>query len=337
VANYGESNTVKTGPWLVLLGGVLLAQPPQTQHKPLLAAAAPNDGVVNLYRVSRTQLQLLKAVPVGKSPGQMCLDPTGSTLFVGVHGQKGAAAIDLNRQTVAGSFSDDGIQSPDGCVVSPDGQKLYLTDQKANAVFVFSTGSRRLLKKIAVAEDPRRGLFLPNGKLLVTSSEGNSLSLIDPVADNVVRTVEVAPTGWEIEPRIMALTHDRKLLAIANVAGDVLAWYRPETLDRIAEIGVRRSPQALVMAPDEKTIYVLSVFENLIAVVKDLGKNEKEWRVDGTIAVGPARPIAMVGDPSAQDLYVSRVDGTMVGVQVGSTTVTTILDAKGGGALVYRQ
>jgi YVTN family beta-propeller protein len=326
---------MKTGPLLMLLSCVLLVQTALAQHDPLLAAAVPSDGLVNLYQVSGTELHLLKAVAVGKAPGQMCLDPTGATLFVGVREHKGVLAIDLKSQAIVSTFSDSGIETPDGCVVSPDGKKLYLTDKEANAVFVFSTDSRRLLKRIAVAEDPRRGLFLPNGKLLVTSSEGNSLNLIDPATDHVVHTIQVA-NNWEIEPRMMALTSDRKLLAVTNVSGDVLAWYNPDTLDLIADIGVRRSPQALIMAPDAKTIYVLSVFENLIAVVKDLGRKEVEWRVDGTIPVGTPRPTDMVGDPDAQYLYVSRIDGTLLRVQAGSATVTTIPNAKGGGTLLYR-
>lgn len=117
------------------------------QHPPLLAAVVPADGVVNLYQVNGTQLQLTKTVQAGKTLGQMCLDPTGSMLFVGKLDPKGVSAIDLNSKAVVGTFSDAGLEAPDGCVVSPDGKKLYLADRKANAVFVFATGSGRLIKR----------------------------------------------------------------------------------------------------------------------------------------------------------------------------------------------
>lgn len=319
---------------LLFLACLLLTVPAQAQHEPLLAAAVPADAVVNLYQVNGTQLQLRKPVPVGKTPGQMCLDPTGSTVFVGQQDPKGASAIDLNRKAVTRTFSDAGLQSPDGCVVSPDSKKLYLIDRKANAVFVFATGSGRLLKKIAVAEEPRRGLFLPNGKLVVGSDGANSLNLIDPTTDSLIRTVKAGPEGWNIDPRILALTPDGKYLAVAKVSADILAFYNPDNLEFIVEYGVRRSPQALVMAPDGKTVYLLSVGENLVAIVKEF--NGKEWRVTDTIPAGPALALSMVGDPKSQYLYLSRRDGTLAAIEIASKKATTIPDGKGGGALVYR-
>ena len=325
---------MKTRLLLLFLPCLLVTMPAMAQHEALLAAAVPGDGVVNLYRVNGTQLQLTKTVPVGKTPGQMCLDPTGSTLFVGKQDPIGASAIDLNGKAVTGTFADAGLQAPDGCVVSPDGKKLYLIDRKANAVFVFATGSGRLIKKIAVAEEPRRGSFLPNGKLVVGSDGANSLNLIDPATDSVIRTINAGPEGWNIDPRILALTPDGKFLVVAKVSADILAFYSPDTLEFIVEYGVRRSPQALVMGPDGNTIYALSVAENLVAIVK--GFNGKEWRATDTIPVGPPLPLSMVGDPKGQYLYVSRRDGTIVAIEIATKKTTTIPDVKGGGALVYR-
>ena len=319
---------------LLLLPGLLVSTPALAQREALLAAAVPADGVVNLYRVNGTQLQLAKTAPVGKTPGQMCLDPTGSTLFVGQQDPKGASAIDLNSKAVARTFADGDLQAPDGCVVSPDGKKLYLIDRKANAVFVFATGTGRLTKKIAVAEEPRRGLFLPNGKLVVGSDGASSLNLIDPATDSVIRTIKAGPEGWNIDPRILGLTPDGKFLVVAKVSADILSFYNPDTLEFIVEYGVRRSPQALVMAPDGKTIYALSVAENLVAIVKDY--NGKEWRAAATIAAGPPLPLSMAGDPKGQYLYLSRRDGSIVVVEIATEKVTTIPEGKGGGALVYR-
>jgi DNA-binding beta-propeller fold protein YncE len=319
---------------MLFMVGLALTLPALAQHEALLAAAVPADGVVNLYRVNGTQLQLTKAVSVGKTLGQMCLDPTGSTLFVGKQDPMGASAIDLNSKAVVGTFSDAGLQAPDGCVVNPDGKKLYLIDRKANAVFVFATGTGRLMKKIVVAEEPRRGLFLPNGKLVVGSDGANSLNLIDPATDSVIRTIRAGPEGWNIDPRILALTPDGKFLVVAKVSADILVFYNPDTLELIVEYGMRRSPQALVMAPDAKTIYALSVAENLVAIVKDY--NGKEWRAAATIPVGPPLPLSMAGDPKGAYLYVSRRDGTIVAVEIATQKVTTIPDVKGGGALIYR-
>ncbi len=120
---------------------------------------------------------------------------------------------------------------------------------------------------------------------------------------------------------------------VAKVSADILAFYNPETLDFIVECGVRRSPQALVMGPVAGTIYALSVAENLVGIVN--GSN-KEWRATDTIPVGPPLPLSMIGDPKGQYLYVSRRGGTIVAIEIATKKTTTIPDAKGGGALVYR-
>ncbi len=122
----------------------LIALPCVAQHQPLLAASMPAQDAVSLFEVHGMQVKLRKSVPVGKAPGRMCLDPDGKTLYVGF--ATGIAAIDLNTSTVSATMTDSAIKSLFGCVVSPDGHKLYAADRDANLVFVFSLPQHTLLK-----------------------------------------------------------------------------------------------------------------------------------------------------------------------------------------------
>lgn len=50
----------------------------------LVAVSARGESAVKLYSAVRDILRLVKSVPAGKSPGEMCLDPGGKHLFVGL-------------------------------------------------------------------------------------------------------------------------------------------------------------------------------------------------------------------------------------------------------------
>src|ERR1700722_2118641 len=140
----------------------------------MLAVSAYDSDVVNLYTVKGVAPRFVKAVTVGKAPTAMCLDPNGSRVFVSVTGDKGIAAVDFDKQAMVATLSAPAIQLPDGCAVSPDSKKVYVTDQKANAVFVFSTESNQLLKQIPVGKEPTRALFSPDGKrLLLANADSN--------------------------------------------------------------------------------------------------------------------------------------------------------------------
>src|SRR5579872_219826 len=121
---------------------LLLIVMPKAHAQHTLVATTP-DGAVNIYSVNGAQAQLQKSVPVGKDPGQLCADPAGATVYVTLTSEKGAAAVNLKSGSVAGKFADDTLKATDGCVVSPDGKKLYVADSEGNVVFVFSTSTHK--------------------------------------------------------------------------------------------------------------------------------------------------------------------------------------------------
>jgi YVTN family beta-propeller protein len=243
-----------------------------------LAVVARGDGVLNLYRVRGAYPQLTTSIPIGKAPGEMCLDPNHRRIFVSNVGDKNIAVVDLQSRSVVANFADPGIASPDGCVVSPDSKKLYVADQKNDVVFVFSTDSKQLLKKIAVGKEPRRLIFSPDGKrVLVSNAESNNLSVIDPATDAVVNTIKTAT-----EPRSMAFSPDGKTLAVSIVVDDCTSFYDANTLEFKQQIGVGQSPQKVIFSPDGKLLFVMGKLRDEVSVVRI---DEKGNRVANWISV----------------------------------------------------
>lgn len=296
---------------------------------PLLAAAVPEQEAVNLYAVDGAQLTLEKSIAVGKGPGRMCV--AGPTLYV-VTGT-GVTAIDLSARALAGTFADPEIKSPFGCVVSPDAQKLYVTDRDASLVFVFSTASRRLLKKITVPADPRQAIFTPDGKSLVVScGDAGVLAVVDPAQDTVTRTSKTVG----LDPRNMVITPDGKHLVVALVSSDILSWYDANTLEYVRSFGVTRSPQAVVVSEDGARLYVGGAYDGVIGVV-----DAREKKADGTpeprqtsvIPVGPA--YSVTASPDGNYLYAAPTGGTATVVDLRSWKLLKPAALKGAATVLY--
>jgi DNA-binding beta-propeller fold protein YncE len=310
----------------------ILAMPASVsaQRSAFLAVTVASADVVNLYSVDGPQLKLVKMVSVGKSPGRMCLDPADSTLYVVVG--TGAAAVDLNSQTVTGTMGDPAIQSPYGCIVSPDSRKLYLTDRKANTVFVFSLPGHQLLKKISVPDDVRHGIYTTGHKSLIFSCGSGELAVVDPASDTVARTIRAVG----LDPRNMVITPDGRYLAVALVSSDLMSWYHADTLEPVNSFGVTRSPQGMVVAPNGERIYVTGYYEGVIGVIDLREKNAEgigEWRQTSTIPVGPAFSIAISSDSNY--LYVCPADGVLTAVDLRSWKMVKSSSLKGAGNVLY--
>ena len=307
----------------------LLGSAANAQHASTLAVADQTQDAVNLYEVSGPALKLRKTVPAGKSPGRMCLDPAGATLFVA--NASGAQAIDLASLASGASFTDSGIKRTFGCIVSRDNQKLYLADRDGNTIFVFSVSSHQLLKKISGCDDVRYGIYMPDGKSLVFSCGAGSLALIDPTTDTLRRSIKTIA----IDPRSMVLTRDGKYLGVTMVSSDVVNWYHADTLELASSFGVTRSPQGFVISADGDRAYVSGVYEGVIGVIDLREKNhegEGEWRQSSSIPIGPAYSLDISADGNY--LYASITDGAIAVVDLRSWKILRV-PLKGAGNLLY--
>jgi YVTN family beta-propeller protein len=313
---------------LAALSASALAQE-RAPRPPLLASTFPEQEAVSLFAIDGPQLTLAKSIPVGRSPGRMCV--AGSTLYV-VTGA-GAAAIDLTTRALAGTFTAPEIKAPFGCVVGPDAAKLYVTDREGSAVFVFSTASRQVLKKIPVPADPRQAIFTPNGKTLVIScGDAGALAVVDAARDVVTRTEKTIG----LDPRNMVITPDGKHLVVALVSSDILSWYDANTLEYVRSFGIARSPQGVVVAEDGVRLYVSGAYEGVIGVVdlrEKKGDGTPEPRQTSTIPIGPAYSLAASADGNY--LYAAPTGGNGTVVDLRSWKVLKPAALKGAGIVFY--
>jgi YVTN family beta-propeller protein len=243
----------------------------------------------------------------------MCLAPDGKTLFVSTAGSKSVTVVDLARRAATGSLTAPGMESPDGCAVSADSQKVYSVDSRAGAVFTFSAESKAFLKKIAVGKEPRRAVVSRDGKIIVTNAQSNSLSIIDPATDEVVRTVK---TGEE--PRDLTYSPDQKQLAVGLIGCDCVQFFKAGTLEPVHAVGGVKSPQHLEFSPDGQRLYIVGKLSDNIGVMRVGGSPRMARTIDiphTPLGLGDAWGMAL--SPDGRFMFVSNMgDDTIALVDV---------------------
>src|SRR5438874_165091 len=116
---------------VVFAGFACLGLPPTHVHaapqKHQLLAVAQGDNAVVIFNVEGQTLTLAKQLPIGKGARELCVSPDGAHAYVSNGADNTITVIDLVAQKVTATVALPGIQRPDGCTVSPDSRKLYVT------------------------------------------------------------------------------------------------------------------------------------------------------------------------------------------------------------------
>ena len=324
------------------LAGCVLAGLAAAQN-PMLAVSLRGDNVVNLYNVTGfgLGLNLAKAVPVGKAPGEMCLAPNGKLLFVSNTGDKTVSMIDIEAKSLAATLSSPDMGSPDGCTVSQDSRTLYSIDQRGAQVITFSVETKQQVAKIPVGKEPRRAITSPDGKRILISNAGdNTLSVIDPATNQVIKTVK---TGSE--PRDMAYSPDGKMLAVGLIEDDCVEFFHTDTLEHIQQSMGARSPQHIEFSPDGHRLYVVGKISDEIGVLRI---TPDHGRVMDNIPIthgptGATDSWGMAMSPDGHYLYVTNIGEGLIStvdtelmktfrsMSVGKVTVAAIYIQPTGG------
>ncbi len=195
--------------------------------------------------------------------GGVAVHPDGKTLFA-VHVLGTAlSSVDLERNRVRQTV--DLPAEPYTCLVTPDGETLYISLWGGGKVLAFDPVTLKQTAEFEVGGHPNAMLLSADGKrLFVACANTNAVWVVDLASGTAKEQISVAlypkaPVGST--PNALALSPDGGTLLVANADNNTVAVVDVETPGRSEVEGFIPTgwyPTGVLFAPDGKRILVLN-------------------------------------------------------------------------------
>jgi PQQ-dependent catabolism-associated beta-propeller protein len=170
-------------------------------------------------------------------------------------------------------------------VMSPDGKILINTSETTNMAHFIDPVKGQVVASVLVDQRPRFAAFTPDGsELWVSSEEGGTVSVIDPVKHSVEHKIEFAIPGMRsdpIQPVGINITRDGKLAFVALGPANHVAVVDTKTYKVIKYLLVGERVWHMAFTPDEKYLLTTNGLSNDVSVIDVAG-----LEVVNTVQVG---------------------------------------------------
>lgn len=202
---------------------------------------------VDVYRYDGHDLQLVKRVPLAKTPSHIAFDADSTTAFITLQGSNEVSAIDLATQQVKWTMPVGKL--PAGIFMTPDNKYLMIGIMGRDYVQVIDWRTQKIVKTIKAGEGAHNFRALGDKRhVFVSNRVSNTINVIDLHTLENVGTIAV-PGG----PDCMEITEDGKTMWVT------LRWIKKVAVIDLATkkvvkvIPVGRSPHGIYFfnrAPD---------------------------------------------------------------------------------------
>lgn len=316
------------------------AEVPQVQEERVYVTDEDGGAVVV---ISAATDAVIARIAVGKRPRGVRVSPDGSKLFVALSGNpKAGPGVDESKLPPPDPSADGigivdlaslkllrvipGGADPELFDVTPDGKRLWVSNEDAAQASLVDIEAGEVLRKVAVGNEPEGVGIHPSGKVVyVTNEAANSVSVLDIESGKPVAQID---TGER--PRSVVFTRDgaRAFVACENSHAltliDASGHLRTGELDLAGE-GVR--PMGLALSSDGRTLYATGGRSKTVHVVALDGAAP---RVTRTMTDVGARPWGIGVTKAGDKLYTANGSGGDVSVIATATGTVTRHIAVGG-------
>jgi DNA-binding beta-propeller fold protein YncE len=198
-----------------------------------LYASGGNDNWIIRYQVKNNQLSAFDTLVIGKpwpekiSIAGIAVDDKQEFLYTVTKENNSLYVYDIKQKKVQKQIPLGGEGFT--CLLSDDGNMLYITCWGCDKVILYDTRRRELDGWIPVGDNPNDMCLTNNGKFLfVSNANDNSVSVISLEQKRVIEVLNSAlypdsPSGSTANS--LALSKDEKTLYIANADNNCLAVF----------------------------------------------------------------------------------------------------------------
>ena len=210
-----------------------------------LYASGGNDNRIAVYRIENGTLRADSSIALGKpwpnkiSPAGLAIDDARNRLYVVTKDDKSLYEIDLATRSVVRTVPLPAEAYT--CLLSPNGQELYVSIWGGKRVLVYQPATGKTLAEIPTEGHPNDLVLSRDGRtLFVANATENSVSILDVPGRKVLETVSTtlypnAPAGST--PNGLTLSEDEKTLFIANADNNCIAVFNVEKRGRSRSLG----------------------------------------------------------------------------------------------------
>ena len=193
---------------------------------------------------------VVATITVGSAPTAVTVSPDGTRAYVANNNT--VSVINTTTNTVTNTITTNGGQAY-GIAVSPNGQRVYLTQTGNNRVSVINTATNTVLTTIAVGSTPAGITVSPdNTRVYVANYSSNTVSVINTTTNTVTNTIA---TG--ANPFAVTIRPDGQRLYVTNTSAGSVTVINTATNTVAATItGVGTQPWGATISPDGNTLYV---------------------------------------------------------------------------------
>jgi YVTN family beta-propeller protein len=286
---------------------------------------------------------LVPAVPQG-----IVASPSGKRVYV-AGGSAGVFALDaaliqrVAAEDIAGFTSGGGLpDSSQALAISPDGSRLYATDNHAGGVVSVVT----LATKAVTSTPPFGPNLIPLG--LVASPDGNFVyvAVTDPshtqqdfvaVLNALTATMTTAiPLGLAATPTGIAFTPDGSKAFVSNRSSNsvsVIATSSQSVSATISGSGIFSAPTGIAVSPDGAVVFVANTAGNSVQTI-DASNNQIGPSVAiGVAGISNAAPTGIAISPDGTHAYVTDTLANSVSELGAMPTLTVAIAGSGIGSV----
>jgi YVTN family beta-propeller protein len=229
------------------------------------------------------------------------------TLIIGNKGEDTVSFIDLNDGREL-ARPRTGPQ-PHEVAVSPDGLEAAVVAYGGTTIDIFEIRKRERIRTIDLAphKAPHGIVWLPDGRIVVTTERSQSLAIIDT---NNGDKVSAIPTGQEIS-HMVAVAPDAARAYVANIRSGTVTAIDLKKNEKIRDLPAGKEPEGLALTPDGNQLWVADRGGDTVHVF-----DTRELKETARIDVGKT-PIRLVISPDGRTAITSNFgtgDLTMIDV-----------------------
>ena len=311
-----------------LLAAVIALALTCSAHAGRLYVTNERDGTLQV--VDTATDRVIATAYIADRPRGLTLSPDGKRVYLAVSwwrdgkrprtGKERILALDARTLKAVRNYI--GGTDPECVAVSPDGKRLYLSNEDAGTASIIDVASGKHVSTLIVGTEPEGVTASPDGRLVyVTAETSNVISVIDAKQEKTSANILV-----DSRPRAVIFTRDAsKAWATAELGGTVmLIDVRRNRVVKRIRLGRADKPVGLVLSPDEKRLYVATGRGNGVAVIDTVTQ-----RVVASVPTGGERVWGIAISEDGRKVYAANSLSNTISV-IDTATLRVVKTIKTG-------